>query len=411
MRTAASAPLTRATDASTKLKTASSDPSLDLTSAEAAKITTNASVQQALFESLSEREQAAAVTAAAMEQSVTPPNKPSMRIPSSPRTAAGTRNVEHTPTQVKSMSPPPAASSPSEGGSPRATAMFIDHFSAKMQEARLDKTALHPLAPWRVRWRWFGSLLLLLYGLSLMKASWLVYRCDADDLCDFNNAFSSPIVEKHVLADERKELLEKGVRIYSTAEILYALTAPKPVTAASGTAAALADLAPARILHEFHLLAVPIDVLLSIPWFDAFPVLYPQAVRLYNRIYTYIRPPPPPPEPSRPHPLIQKIIATPIVTAIHPFITLSRNTMRSFKHSAVGRFFAAIERLKKLPPPPRLLQPLLDEYVVPVLYARNFGSGMEGAFRLIHALPAIGDALWELQVCVAACMCMSLCAF
>ena len=240
-----------------------------------------------------------------------------------------------------------------------------------------------------------------------MKASWLVYRCDADDLCDFNNAFSSPIVEKHVLADERKELLEKGVRIYSTAEILYALTAPKPVTAASGTAAALADLAPARILHEFHLLAVPIDVLLSIPWFDAFPVLYPQAVRLYNRIYTYIRPPPPPPEPSHPHPLIQKIIATPIVTAIHPFITLSRNTMRSFKHSAVGRFFAAIERLKAAAAAKTVAASPTSTSSRSSTRGTLVADG--GRLRLICAARDWRRA--ELQVCVAACMCISHCAF
>ena len=253
----AASPLRRAEDATTRLKTTS-----DVTCEEAAKITTNASVQQALFESLTESEQAAAVTAVAMEQSVTPPNRPSARIPSSPRTAAGTRTIEQqTP------------SSPGEGKSPRkASAMFLEHFSVKLQESHLDKTALHPLAPWRVRWRWCGSLLLLLYGLSLMKAPWLVYRCDADELCDPSNSWSSPIVEKHALAEERKELLEKGVRIYSTAEIVYALYAPKPVTGVSGATAALADLAPARILHHFHMMAVPIDVLLSIPWFDAFAV-------------------------------------------------------------------------------------------------------------------------------------------
>ena len=67
---------------------------------------------------------------------------------------------------------------------------------------------------------------------------------------------------------------------------------------------------------------------------------------------------------------------------------------RDLRHSAIGRALSAIDTVRKLPPPPRLLQPLLDEYVVPVLIARNFGTGQMAVVRLVSALPRIGDALW-----------------
>jgi hypothetical protein len=53
--------------------------------------------------------------------------------------------------------------------------------------------------------------------------------------------------------------------------------------------------------------------------------------------------------------------------------------------------------VRDLRPPPPLLQPLLDEYVVPVL----FGRGLEAVPNLIAALPAIGDALWEVEIAQA----------
>ena len=145
-----------------------------------------------------------------------------------------------------------------------ATFTAHEHFlerSLSMRHEKLYKDALHPLSPWRVAWRWSGAILLLAYGISLLIASWLRYHCDADEYCDPTSE-----AQRMSHAEQRLHHLGQGVRAFSGTEVVYALVAPRP---ASGS---LAELASARHLWSLSRLAVPIDALLALPWWELFAV-------------------------------------------------------------------------------------------------------------------------------------------
>ena len=258
--------------------------------------------------------------------------------------------------------------------SPPLRYLAVEHFLDRSHEMHMKRTVLHPLSKWRVAWRWLGSILLIAYSLSLCVCAYWRYHCDADEYCDYMAESLSSSTAEH-----RRQQLDMSVRFYSGSEVAYALVAPLPARGLD-----LAELASARGLFWFSRVSLPVDALLALPWFDICAAVHPQALALAAKLRG----------------LDDKdgAAATAATAASKLWrAQLSASVTRWLSHRGFLRAISALRRVRALPPPPRLLQPLLDEYVVPVLIARNFGTGHLAVLRLIKALPQINDALWEVR--------------
>ena len=280
--------------------------------------------------------------------------------------------MEATPPQTSCISEP---SSPPK--TPPLRYLAVEHFLDRSHEMHMKRSLLHPLSKLRVAWRWLGSLLLLAYSLSIVHAAYWRYHCDADEYCDPSSQSPSSSA-----AEERRRELGVGVRFYSGSEVLYALAAPPP-----GGVDSLADLASAQHLFWFSRVSLPVDALLALPWFDICAVAYPQAVALASKLRGVDN---------------KQGAAAAAAATSKPWRTqLSTKVYRWLSQRGFLRAINALRRVRALKPPPKLLQPLLDEYVLPVLFARNFGTGHLAALRLMRALPKINDALWEAEIAQA----------
>lgn len=255
---------------------------------------------------------------------------------------------------------------------------FLDRYLTLVESKR---DVLSPLATWRITWRWAGSFLLLLYSLSLLHTSWINYRCDADEFC--------VAADHHGSAPESRRLyLGIGVRSYSAVEVVYGMMAPRPSPTSGGTHGHFSVESTLAAVHlwRLNLLSMPINVLLTVPWFDVFAALSCSSsgsddggVGTTNPIAS---------ESKRPL----------MLAALPPVGGWLQELKRRWHTTPLVRTWMAVVRVRRLAPPPPLLKPLLEEYVVPIIFARNFGKGLEAVPRLVSALPAIGDALWEVEI-------------
>ena len=281
--------------------------------------------------------------------------------------------VQHTPSESFALD---SETSPRSQVHNMARHVAIQHFMDRSMELKEARSVLHPLSATRVAWRWAGSFLLLMYCSALMHASFRRYHCDADEFC--NPSFDDSIAAAHA----RQLTLAQGVRAYSGLEVVWAIATPRP-TEAGGQ---LAHLAAGAGIYQAGILSVPLDIILALPWWDIFAFCHPQLVKLAS---------------STVHVDLEDLLPGGSPTpdpAARQNVNAAAGIRRWFARSPMFRALAAVHRVRTLPPPPRLLQPLLDEYVVPLLLARSFGSGGMAAVRLVQALPDIGDALWEAQI-------------
>lgn len=286
----------------------------------------------------------------------------------------------------------------------------LQHFLDRALELKEKRSWVHPLSRTRVAWRWVGSLLLFLYGVSLLHVSWCRYRCDADADCN-------PYAPEQLLSsvEARQYAVGQTVRAYSGMEIAWALAMPRPADAGGS----LAQMVAGTQIWWLQRVSMPIDIILALPWWDLFAVAYPHFVKLVSQNQVM------PTDLGRArrraeeqassgsllsayHHITAKSTAAAAAAAAtvapRPSSVLSRahaGVHRWIMRTPVSRAIAAVQRVRALPPPPRLLQPLLEEYVLPLVFARSFGSGRMAAVRLMQALPAIGDALWEVQIAQA----------
>ena len=233
---------------------------------------------------------------------------------------------------------------------------------------------------------------MFIYGMSIAYSSWLLYRCDADEFCNLDYLDSTTSNTQ-----QTRHMLGQSVRVYSTVDLVYGIVVPNP----EPTGLSVAELAKARHLWLAARLSMPIDVLLALPWWNILTVVYPQVVAAVSRL-------------QRRFLEAGLFLADP--TAVEGFrVTesgrdapnhhhrpgdqpLPKKLMTAIKRTPVARTIAAVHRVRTLPPPPRIIAPLLEEYLMPLVMARSFGTGHMAMIRLVSALPRIGDALWEAQL-------------
>ena len=289
----------------------------------------------------------------------------------SPEKAVVIPQVQQTPSESLAL----GTDTSSRPGMQYSKHVAIQHFMDRSLELKEARSMLHPLSSARVAWRWTGSFLLLMYCSALMHASFRRYHCDADEFCN-------PSIDGSVAAAHSRQLaLAQGVQAYSGLEVVCAIITPRP-TVAGGL---LTHVAAGSHIWRAGILSVPLDIVLALPWWDLLAFCHPQLVKLAS---------------TSVHVDLEDLLqgaTTPDPTA-RQGAKAAAGIRRWFARSPIFRALAAVHRVRTLPPPPRLLQPLLEEYVVPLMLARSFGSGGMAVVRLVQALPDIGDALWEAQI-------------
>lgn len=272
------------------------------------------------------------------------------------------------------------------------------HFLDRCMEQRHDRGSLHPLSPWRIAWRRMLTILLLAWTCSLTCTSWQRYRCDADPWCDPRGRTCDGA---SCACEEWESLLGRAVRVSSFGEAVVVAAMPQPGHV--GGHSFWVEASTARVLWRAGRWALPLDLILSVPWFELDIVTLltswaghvPNdvcALWLFRRLRLCAPTQAGTKEEAEPRwPLVRLGMLVRGRRAVVDFLSSAAH------QSKLGRSVVGYIRARRFTggfqPPPRILQPLVEEFVMPVL----FGRGRQAVYNLVVALPAIGDVRSRLR--------------